>query len=58
MASAAKKLDNRSGRISAPALRFTASIIAIPMCASGMATIASTAAAMSTIKAADTAKLA
>ena len=53
VASAAKKLDSRSGRISAPALRFTASIIAMPMRASCMAEIASIAAAISTTRVAD-----
>ncbi len=54
VASAAKKLDSRSGRISAPALRFTASIIAMPMRASCIAAIASTATTMSTARVAAT----
>ena len=54
VASAAKKLDSRSGSISAPALRLTTSIIAMPMRASCIAAMASTAATMSTTSNADT----
>jgi len=57
VASAAKKLDSRSGRISAPAHKLTASIIEMPMRVSSIAEMASTAAAMSTTSAADTASV-
>ena len=54
VASAAKKLERRSGSSSAPALRLTASIMAMPMRASCMAEMASTAAPMSTTSDAET----